>query len=159
MTSTRRYRHTPGFAAPYHLRPGLLIVLDGAVGSGKTTRLDRLREAQHRLFHVPPVFLELPADVQSATAVARRVEALTALSSGRTGFAERWSYDDAIPDLVLLSMTSFTGSQIGSTPWAAAPADRRVVLPQGHEGIVGSGIWTAMATRRFYGSCPCQVEG
>lgn len=158
MTSKRTFRHTHGFANPYHLRQGLLVVLAGAPGSGKTTQLERLREAQRRLFHVPPVFVELPADVQSPEAVARRVEALAALGNGRTVFAERWSYDDAVPDLLLLSMTSFTGSTTAPMPWTAVPADRRVVLPEGHEGIVGVGMWQAMATRRFYGSCLCQVS-
>lgn len=159
MTSKRAFRHTHGFAAPYHLHQGLLVVLDGAPGSGKTTQLDILREAQHRLFHLQPVFVELPADVQSPQAVARRVEALSALSSGRTVFTERWSYDDAVPDLVLLSMRSFTRDSLRSMPWEAVPADRRVLLPEGHEGNVGAEIWDAMARRGFYGSCLCQVTG
>lgn len=159
MTSKRAFRHTHGFAHPYHLRQGLLVVLDGASGSGKTTQLDRLREAQHRLFHVPPVFVELPTDVQSPEAVARRLEALTALAAGHSVFAERWSYDDAVPDLVLLSMSSFTGGAPRPMPWTAIPADRRVVMPEGHEGNLALQMWTAMAQRGFYGSCLCQVTG
>lgn len=159
MTPRRGFRHTHGYASPYHLRQGLLVVLDGARGSGRTTQLERLREAQHRLFHLPPVFVELPADVQSPEGVARRLEALTALSSGRTVFAERWSYDDAVPDLVVLSMTSYTGGEAGPTPWRSVPADRRAVLPEGHQGVAALTMWTAMAVRGFYGSCLCQVTG
>lgn len=158
MTSRSAFRHTHGFAHPYHLRQGLLVVLDGVAGSGRTTQLERLREAQHRLFHLPPTIVELPADLQSPEAVARRLEALTALGRGRTVVTERWSYDDAMPDLVLLSTTSYTGGQVGPMPWEAVPADRRVVLPEGHEGIAAMGIWGAMARRRFYGSCLCQVQ-
>lgn len=159
MTFRTGSGHTHGFAHPYHLRQGLLVVFDGAAGSGKTTQLERLHEAQHRLFHLPPVFVEVPADEQSPEAVARRIEALTALAAGRSVFAERWSYDDAVPDLVLLSMTSFTGGGQRPMPWAVVPAVRQVVLAEGHAGNVALEMWTAMAQRGFYGSCPCQVTG
>lgn len=158
MTSTRRFRHTPGPAAPYHLRAGLLIVLDGVQGSGKTTQLERLREAKERMFRVPPVFAELPADVQSPAAVRERIGVLSALAEGQTVLTERWAYKDAVPDLVLLSLTSFTGSPVGVEPWKVVPPGRRVVLPCEHEGIVSLKLWTAMAERRWYGSCACVVQ-
>lgn len=157
MTSTRRFRHNHGFAPPHHLRQGLLVVFDGLAGSGKTDQLVRIREVQDRLFHVPPVFVELPADVHSPQAEGERGRALGALNEGRTVFAERWVYEDAIPDLVLLSLTSFTSAAPGPMPWMDVPADRRAVLPEGHQGVVGVELWTAMARRGYYASCLCQV--
>jgi hypothetical protein len=140
----------------------MLVVLDGAPGSGKSTQLSRMHAGQHQpndgiaLFATAPKFLEVPPEAGGERAQALQV-ALGALADGRTVFCERWDYTVRAPDLVLLFGHS-VAQPTAPWPWPAAPADRIAPMPAGHEGIVGGAIWTAMASRGLYGVCPCFAQ-
>lgn len=144
------HRHRGGFAAPYYTRRSLLIVLDG--GRGKTTQLDRLRQAQTTsppLFGDNPCFVEVPEAHREAieAAVGR---ACRALDAGRTVFAERWDYTVRTPDLLLLLPNTS-----GSAEMPVLSAERIVPITPGHEGEVALAIWTAMAARGLFSPCTC----
>jgi hypothetical protein len=143
---------------PHYLRAGLLVVFDGAAGSGKTTQLSRIRASQRSagLFAGDPMFVELPRDLNNAEAVERRTAALEARAQGRAVFAERWHPDDPAPDVTLLSPVSFTHPTLSAMP----PADRRphvVVAEPGFESLVTSQLFGVLTSRGLMAGCSCGV--
>lgn len=154
---TDPHRHRAGFQALYVLRV-VLIVFDGAPRSGKTTQFERLQNAQQAPADGCPIFAGAPLFLPAAHDTWRRsAQAAAALAAGRTVFADGWDRNVSLqPDLLLL----FGRTVDGSTPewtWPVLSAERIVPLPEGDEDIVGLAIWTALASRRVYATCPCIV--
>lgn len=160
MRMTTPHRHRLDLAAPYSLRPSSVITFEGAPRSGRTTQFERLRLAQLKpagrtpLFAADPLFVP---SVDGGLTPGRTEAALAALDAGRTVFADGWdAVDRRQPDLVLLFGRSLEGAGV-AWPWPQVSVERIVPMPDGHEGIVGLALWTALASRRFFGTCACTV--